>query len=209
MGESNNADPLDMPVGSIFDEGNGSVNWLAVDDTLTPFGSAEAETQVDVFDGTTLLDTPQLGLDGVSSLITDLFDGRNVATINIAESNDGVVSRALNITTNAPIMTDSYISSIPDNEANLEVFPGTAQQNISLSVLDNSATVAASTVSGTVKASLTTPALLSAVDNSGVMTTGTVSNESAVPAIHAMSGVAPAPTISFAYSVMARSRMGG
>ena len=141
------------------------------DNTLTLTGTAEANSTVKIYDGTTLLNSVTASGSGAWSYTTPaLANGAHslTATATDAAGNTGVASSALAVTidTTAPVAptiasfsTDSGVVGDHITNDNTLTLTGTAEANSTVKVYDGTTLLNSVTASGTGAWSYTTPAL--------------------------------------------------
>ena len=203
--------PVAPTIASFSTDSGVSGDGITNDNTLTLTGTAEANTTVNVYDGTTLLGSATANGSGAWSYTTAALSngGHNLtATATDAAGNTGVASSALSviIDTSAPVAptiasfsTDSGVSGDGITNDSTLALTGTAEVNGTVKVYDGATLLGSATANGGGAWSYTTAALTNGGHNLTATATDAAGNTGvASTALNVtIDTVAPvAPTIS-------------
>ena len=194
------------PTIASFSTDSGTVgDHITNDATLTLTGTAEANSTVKVFDGTTLLGSVVANSSGAWTYTTAaLANGAHslTATATDAAGNAGAVSAALNVTidTTAPV-APTIASFSPDTgtvgdritSANVLTLTGTAEANSTVKVFDGTTLLGSAVANGSGAWTYTTAALANGAHSLTATASDAASNTGAASTATVVTIAAPIP----------------
>ena len=164
---------------------------------LTLTGTAEANSTVKVYDGTTLLGSATANGSGAWSFTTGTLASTThsfTATATDAAGNTGVASTALSVTVDTVAPTAPSITSDVIVNANEVALTGTAEANSTVKVYDGTTLLGSATVNGTGTWSYTTGILANGTHSFTATDTDAAGNTGVASSVAAVTVNTPIPT---------------